>query len=166
MVESKFARALRLDNATTIIIEDMADPNTKITVHSLSGTLFTIPIPTSPKPLHHHNSPIQLSPPQAPPVKTTQLTPSRRPQKHLRRRNPQLPELPLLQAIAHPRRRAPRARLLRLRHLRRLLLLGLQARLRGYEVLLRGRRCTVHAPEWRVDAVGLACRGGNGVCGD
>jgi hypothetical protein len=67
-----FERALRLDNPTTTIIEGMADPNAKITVHSLSGTLFPFPIPTSPKPPHHHYSPIQLSPqaPQTPPVKS------------------------------------------------------------------------------------------------
>merc|ERR1712098_331105 len=56
-----------------------------------------------------------------------------RPQKHLRRRHPRLPQLPLLQAIPHLNRHPPGTWLLGLLNLRRNLLLGLQARLRQHK---------------------------------
>merc|ERR1712230_59735 len=72
-----------------------------------------------------------------------------RPQKHLRRRHPRLPQLPLLQAIPHLNRHPPGTWLLGLLNLRRNLLLGLQARLRQHKILHRGRSRHLHTTKRR-----------------
>lgn len=93
----------------------------KISVYNLAGK------PPPPHPLPPHPN---LTPP-----------PQSRPKKHNRRRHPQLPQLPLLPPIPHPLRRSPHPRLPRPPHRRRLLRLGLQARLRSDETPdRRGRR--------------------------
>lgn len=92
----------------------------KISVYNLAGKPPPHPLPPHPN----------LTPP-----------PQSRPKKHNRRRHPQLPQLPLLPPIPHPLRRPPHPRLPRPPHRRRLLRLGLQARLRSDETPdRRGRR--------------------------
>lgn len=128
---------------------DMAVSQEKISVHSLAGML------KSKHPWKLLNSHLATFPSNP---KYIQLTPPSRPQKHLRRRHPRLPQLPLLQAIPHLNRHPPGTWLLGLLNLRRNLLLGLQARLRQHKILHRGRSRHLHTTKRRPHILDLGRR--------
>ena len=78
--------------------------------------------------------------------KNTKLT-FRRPQKHLRRCHPSLPQLSQIQTIPHSHRYPSSSRLHCFYNLRRNLLLGLQARLRQYKILHGNRSSNLYHPQ-------------------
>lgn len=117
---------------------------TKKTTHPQHPSCTRSP-PSSPCPNKKRSpsttSPASPPPHPLPPHPNLTPPPQSRPKKHNRRRHPQLPQLPLLPPIPHPLRRPPHPRLPRPPHRRRLLRLGLQARLRSDETPdRRGRR--------------------------
>lgn len=125
--------------------------------------------PAAPAAPHPHHVPTrkdlrlqprrQAPPPHPlPPHPNLTPPPQSRPKKHNRRRHPQLPQLPLLPPIPHPLRRSPHPRLPRPPHRRRLLRLGLQARLRSDETPDRRGRPPLRRAQHRSHRVDLPRR--------
>lgn len=89
----------------------------------------------------------------------------RRPEEHLGRCAPQLPQQPRAEAVAHPDRRAARPGVLGLFCGGGLLPLGLQARLREHKVLHGRRRRRLLAAQHGPHAVDMAQGEGHRICG-
>lgn len=86
-----------------------------------------------------------------------------RPQEHLRRCSPQLPQLAQIQTIPLPNRRPTSSRLWCLCHRSRLLRVGLQIRLRQHQVLHCRRRRHIRLAQWLSYLLDVKCRKGHCV---
>ena len=106
--------------------------------------------------------PLRYLPPSTPSSPILTQSPSSRPQKHHRRRPPQLPHLPQIRPIPPLHRHPPRSRLHRRNNSRRRLLRRLEIRLGCDQILDVLGGAGVFRAEWCPDGVDMGGREGYG----